>query len=302
MFGSQILEVVIGLSLIYLLLSIGCSGIKELIASLFSLRSKTLEDAIRNMLKAGPNDYATKLFEHPLITATAPEGKKPSYISSRIFTAALFDVLVPADPAQPRSVQSLRAGVAQIPDEKLRRTLLNIVDYAGNDVDKARQGVEHWFNDTMDRISGWYKRMAQKIIFAAGLVLCCAVNADTIMIVKELWNDQALRSAVVASAVNKVQPGRPSETDSTASPSAGNQAIPLQQVVSQIREANTPPVGWNRAVGDVRALPGTVLDWFLKVLGILLSSFAITIGAPFWFDLLNNIINLRTSGAPPAAP
>lgn len=303
MFGSQILEVVIGLTLIYLVLSIGCSGVKEVIANLFSLRSKTLENAIRNMLRAGPNDYATKFFQHPLIAATAPEGQKPSYISSRLFAAALFDVFVPPDPAQPHSLQSLRAGVSQIADEKLRGTLLNIVNSAGGDLDKARKGAENWFNDTMDRISGWYKRMAQKIILVAAVLLCCAVNADTLMIVKELWSDQALRSAVVASAERKVQLGKPSQTDSSGAwvPSTGDQSVSLQQVAGEIREANAPPVGWRCAAGDIRALPNSPLAWFLKVLGILLSSFAVSMGAPFWFDMLNNIVNLRLSGNPPTA-
>ncbi|MGB7467893.1 MAG: hypothetical protein WBW58_00870, partial [Candidatus Acidiferrum sp.] len=195
MFGSQVLEVVIGLVLIYLALSIGCSGVKEVIASIFSLRAKTLEKAIRNMLKNGPNDYTTKLFEHPLITGTAPEGEKPSYISARMFAAALFDIVAPAEAAQPRTMQTLRAGVTQIPDATLRGTLLNIIDSSNGDLETARLKVEHWYDDTMARVSGWYKRMAQKIIFVAGLVLCVAVNADTLMIVKELWSDQAMRSA-----------------------------------------------------------------------------------------------------------
>src|SRR6266436_2674937 len=126
MFGSQVLEVVIGLTLIYLVLSIGCSGIKEVIAAMFSLRAKTLENGVRNMLKNGPNDYAAQVFGHPLIQATAPEGQKPSYISARMFAAALFDIVAPADTAQPRTSQSLRAGVSQISDAKLRATLLNM--------------------------------------------------------------------------------------------------------------------------------------------------------------------------------
>ncbi|MFI5096671.1 MAG: hypothetical protein ACHQT6_01735 [Candidatus Acidiferrales bacterium] len=301
MFGSQILEVVIGLTLIYLVLSIGCSGAKEVIANLFSLRSKTLESAIRNMLKAGPSDYATKLFQHPLITGTAPAGEKPSYISSRLFAAALFDVLVPADPTQARTVQSLRAGVSQIPDEKLRGTLLNIIDSAGGDMDKARTAVENWFNDSMDRISGWYKRMAQKIILAVALLLCIAVNADTLMIVKELWSDQALRSAAVASAEKRVQAGKPAQTDSSgaAASSTDDQTAQLKKAATDIRDINALPIGWKCAAGDIRALPSAPLAWFLKVLGILLSSFAVCMGAPFWFDMLNNIVNLRVSGNPP---
>ena len=291
MFGSQVLEVVIGLTLIYLVLSIGCSGVKEVIAALFSLRPKTLENGVRNMLKNGPNDYTAKLFAHPLIQGTAPEGQKPSYISARMFAAALFDIVAPADAAQPRTIESLRAGVSQIPDAKLRATLLNMIDSAGGDIDAARLKVEHWFDDTMARVTGWYKRMAQKIIFALGLLLCAAVNADTLMIVKELWSDQALRSAVVAQAVKRVQAITPADYI--------NPEGSLRQVAGEIREANTPPIGWSDDKNDLRALPGGFGAGALKVLGILLTSFAIVLGAPFWFDLLNNLINLRLSGNPP---
>ncbi len=291
MFGSQVLEVVIGLVLIYLALSIGCSGVKEVIASIFSLRAKTLEKAIRNMLKNGPNDYTTKLFEHPLITGTAPEGEKPSYISARMFAAALLDIVAPADANQPRTMQSLRAGVTQIPDAKLRGTLLNIIDSSNGDLETARLKVEHWYDDTMARVSGWYKRMAQKIIFVAGLVLCVAVNADTLMIVKELWSDQAMRSAVVAQAVKKVHSTVPAKSTSPE--------VSLQQVAGEIREANAPPIGWSRNLDDVRAFPNGLEGGILKLLGILLTSFAIVMGAPFWFDMLNNVINLRSSGNPP---
>jgi hypothetical protein len=293
MFGSQVLEVVIGLVLIYLVLSIGCSGIKEVIAAIFSLRAKTLENAVRNMLKCGGKDYATELLGHPLIRGTAPEGEKPAYISARMFAAAFMDVVAPADTAQPMTVQSLRAGVTQIPDIKLRGTLLNMIDTANDDMNAAREKVEHWYDDTMARVSGWYKRLAQKIIFGAGLVLCFAVNADTVMIVKELWNDQALRSAVVAQAEKKVQAGIPAESTSPE--------VALQQVTSAIRETNAPPIGWSATEGDIRAWPSGRGDEALKVLGILLTSFAIVLGAPFWFDMLNNLVNLRSSGSPPSA-
>ncbi len=294
MFGSQVLEVVIGLTLIYLVLSIGCSGIKEVIAAMFSLRAKTLENGVRNMLKNGPNDYAAQVFGHPLIQATAPEGQKPSYISARMFAAALFDIVAPADTAQPRTSQSLRAGVSQISDAKLRATLLNMIDAAGGDVDAARLKVEHWFDDTMARVTGWYKRMAQKIIFVIGLVLCAAVNADTLMIVKELWSDQAMRSAMVAQAGQKVQPTNPADYLNQEGP------LQLQKIAGEVRQANAPPIGWSRDAKDVRVWPSGFGDQALKVLGILLTSFAIVMGAPFWFDMLNNIINLRLSGNPPA--
>lgn len=139
MFGSQVLEVVVGLTLIYLALSIGCSAIKEVIAAVLSLRSRILEKGIRNMLQNGGSDYTKQLFEHPLIAGTAPPGQKPSYISSRLFAVALLEVVAPPNSGQPRTVQSLRSGVAQIPDAKLRTLLLNSIDTAGGDIEKVRQ-------------------------------------------------------------------------------------------------------------------------------------------------------------------
>lgn len=235
MFGSQILEVTIGLVLVYLVLSVGSSGIKELIAGALSLRASMLEKGIRNMFRTSTVDYTTLLFNHPLIAGTAPIGTKPSYISSRLFATALCDILAPADATQKSTFQSLHDSISQIPDQKLRSTLLNIIDAGGGDMDAARRKIENWFDDSMDRVSGWYKRLAQKIIFAVGLALCFAVNADTLMIVKELWTDQTLRSAVVASAEKKVQSSF-SVTD------ASNQSTALQQAMEEIRATNVPPL------------------------------------------------------------
>ena len=293
MFGSQILEVVIGLVMVYLVLSIGCSGIKEIFASLFGLRATTLEKAIRNMLKSGTNDYTAKLYAHSLIASSAPEGQKPSYMSARSFASALFDVLAPATPGQPQSIMSLRTAVAQIPEEKLRTTLLNFIDTSNGTIDDARSKVEHWFDDTMERISGWYKRLAQKIIFCAGLALCFLVNADSLMVVKELWSDQALAHAVVAQANKQVANGLPID--------AAGQKEMLKTIVADVRDINSPPIGWVREAKDIRSWPSEPWDIAFKIFGILLTAFAITLGAPFWFDLLNTIINLRLSGDPPAA-
>jgi len=294
MFGSQILEVVVGLVLIYLVLSVGCSGIKEIIAAAFSMRSKTLEEGIRSMLQGQGRDLTAELFRHPLIASMARTGEKPSYIAARAFSLALVDILAPAGGAQARGIQDLRNGVAQLPQVPLRGTLLSLIDSSQGDIEAARGKIEGWFNDTMDRVSGWYKRKAQVIIFVAGLILCAAVNADTLMVVKELWNDEAMRHAVVAAAEKKVQPGAPADV-------ASNRQS-LKSAVADIRAVSVPPIGWSSEADDIRRVPAETVPWALKVIGILLSSFAIVLGAPFWFDVLNNLLklNARSSGSRPA--
>jgi len=78
MFGSQVLEVMIGLLLIFLALSVACSGVKEVLAALFGLRARTLEKAVRSMLHDANGVVTRQIFDHPVIAATAPEGKKPA--------------------------------------------------------------------------------------------------------------------------------------------------------------------------------------------------------------------------------
>jgi hypothetical protein len=287
MFGSQVLEVALGLICVYLVLSVICSGIKEAIAGIFSLRSRTLEVAIANMLNDSSDDLAKRFFAHPLINRTARPGDKPSYISSSNFASVLFELLAPAPGAQPITIQDLRKSIENLPDCALRKMMLGFLETAQGDLAAFRKRVETWYDDTMQRVSGWYKRKAQIIIFAAGILVCAVLNADTFMVVKQLWNDQALRNMVVAEA--------------TAEASLQNHLSDptLRQVQEALQTAKAPPIGWVFSPGDVRGLPQGGIAWFEKLLGILFSVVAVSMGAPFWFDMVNKFINVRLSGGPP---
>jgi hypothetical protein len=95
MFGSNVLEVAIGLVFVYLLLSLLCSTINEqVIARFFALRAKTLEEGITNMLATPQGkELVNQLYENPLIkglsqNAASGKPRKPSYIprNSAIYT------------------------------------------------------------------------------------------------------------------------------------------------------------------------------------------------------------------------
>jgi hypothetical protein len=283
MSSSQVLEVAAGLVFIYLVLSTASSSIKEFISRVLDLRAKTLERAIRNMLMDANSSLTSKLLANHLITSTVQLGDKPSYISSRNFAFALFDVLAPASSAQQRTMQDLKNGINSLPDARVRGTLLGLVDSAQGDLEVARQRIENWYDDTMERVSGWYKRKAQLIIFFVGLALCVVVNADTLMIVHELWNDDALRTAVLDQAHTR---GTTAEINNPF------------DTVAYIRRVSTPPIGWTFMRGNVRGLPDSY-SWISKIAGILITAIAVAMGAPFWFDLLNKIVNLRFTGNPP---
>jgi len=54
-------------------------------------------------------------------------------------------------------------------------------------------------------------------------------------------------------------------------------------------------LGWGKD-----SLNLTTGGWIQRVLGWLLTMIAVSLGAPFWFDMLNKIINIRNAGTKPA--
>jgi hypothetical protein len=194
----------------------------------------------------------------------------------------------------------LRASVDRLPSGKLREVLGGILTRAGADLDRWRDGIEAWFDDKMDRVSGWYGRRTRWWLFIYGILIVLALNADTALIARTLWGDATLRDAIVAQAQAVA------ETGGTREPCEGPACVArrLEDV-----KALDLPLGWpDLQVGDwdgeaykhEARVPHDPADVVLKILGLLVTAAALTLGAPFWFDLLNKITNFRVSGPPPA--
>ena len=272
MFGSNVLEVGTGLAFVYLFLSLLCSTINEqVIARFFNLRANTLQDGIKNML-ADPG-LVQQLYDHPLIqglsqNAASGKPRKPSYIPADIFAVALMSTdVVQAYKKDPNT--------ASIP---IPKALELVIKNANNDTAKELANIEKWYNSTMDRVSGWYKREVQLIIFALGLVITVGLNIDTISFIANLSNNTVIRASIVSAAQGAAATQR----------NAGFAG--LQRVFEQIQ----PVIGWSTST-----LPADFWGWVLKIVGLLATIFAVSLGAPFWFDVLNKFISFRSSGALP---
>ena len=64
------------------------------------------------------------------------------------------------------------------------------------------------------------------------------------------------------------------------------------------------PLGWESSEIEVGKVVGKVklpkLGWILsKISGLILTTLAVSIGAPFWYDVLNKLVNLRAAGELP---
>ncbi|MBS1511136.1 MAG: hypothetical protein JST86_09860 [Bacteroidetes bacterium] len=308
---------------------------------------------------------------------------KPSYLEPGNFSSTIISLLrgKEYDGAEPQmdaisrtlfdanqNTVSVSAGkkvfAASIEPETLKHLQQLFLD-AHKDADRFKSLLENWFNETMDRATGWYKRQTQWILFAIGLLLAISFNIDTIAIYRILAKDKTARENLVQLAVNsaprydstvkKLQAvHRTDTTHETLKNKAGQDSMVTRikdttfvdlsdkeltnaydMVESDINSASSiAAIGWEKQDSCVRcnALNEQLKDSSLKPVqvkairdsityynrkfqcggnpyqskngwvvffGWLLTALAVSLGAPFWFDLLNRFIQLRTTGVKP---
>lgn len=289
------LDVLLGVSFIYLLLSLICSASVEVIEIALKKRATALRETIESILG---KQTADAFYSHALIQALYKEGGRlPSYIPTRTFVVALLEGVLRRGVRG--SVEDLEKTVAALPPEarRLQDALQALLASADGDLGRFQTGLADWFNASMDRVSGWYKRRAQVIVFCIGLILSAAYNIDTIQMVNLLSRDNALRAALVSAAEAQQRAGPPTDT------SPDTAEARFEQEVKVLGDLGLP-LGWSTAstagspLTDLRRPPVSVWGWVQKVLGLLLTGLAVSLGAPFWFDVLNKVVVVRSTVKP----
>ncbi|RTQ47192.1 hypothetical protein EJV47_20065 [Hymenobacter gummosus] len=109
-----------------------------------------------------------------------------------------------AAPANPEPLAYFKAGLARLEEgnfKALMRALLQDADASGvNTFDKLHQNLVGWYNDYMDRMTGWYKQRTRKNLFWLGLGLAVLANIDSLHVAHYFWTHAAARQQAVAYA------------------------------------------------------------------------------------------------------
>ena len=274
---------------------------------------------------------------------SAQRRRLPAYVAGHTFARVLLDILPPetpetgtnpapaggdgasgnqgaqADQATPGDqgapvVPAQLAGIShwievktsqQPPDElatALRPLLMGV-----RGVQDFEANVARWYDDHMDRVSGWYKRHVRWFSLAIGLILVLLFNINTIRLADSLYSNQAVQGSVVTVATQK------SSCQGTE-PAAC--LADLQAKVGQFSSFGLP-VGWpdlpacatrhcswlaRHGLINVNKTSGIDNVWafLLVLLGWALTVGALTPGARFWFDLLSKLGSLRSTGPKPS--
>jgi hypothetical protein len=316
---ERVLGVAIGIAVVCLLLSIIASHVQEVWATYSARRALVLEEAIVKML--GNDRLAKEFFSHPLIQTIsfsvprswwrrkAPQQPRPTYIASALFSRVLFATLAEE---QGKDGVSLPQLIRNLPPSDLQRRLQAIVVGAGNDAQACALAIEQWYDGTMDRINGFYKKNTQWMLLTLGIILAVICNANLFTITEKLWTSEDARAALNATAqMYSCKDGAKCNSDY-------NQA--RSQIADQLE--NYLPLGyhgaglraywggigsgiaargreWKRSDSHWHAWPEPLGDWLYHLAGWGLTGIAVSLGAPFWFDAVNKLINIRLAGDKP---
>jgi len=289
-----ILDLIIGLIFIYFLMGLFCSTVQELIANAFNLRARNLNAWIRDTFNK--NKFGEEILNHKLVDGLTKKGRIASYIPSDTFSHTVLDLINKAG-LKPYTIESLKLSIQtsdQIPDD-FKRKLLQSIEESGGKIQKVRDDVETWFNEAMERISGTYKKLAQKIILVVAIGSVAALNVDTVSIARYLYDHPAEASALADRISDAVSEAKKAKADTVSLPvekKIEKNVAELQRIQAQMK-ATQLPIGWQHQ----SELTGPAV--LTKILGLLMTALAAVVGAPFWFDLLNKLVNLRSAGKKP---
>jgi hypothetical protein len=192
------------------------------------------------------------------------------------------------------------------------RVMRPIIVEAGGDVDRSLELLGEHFEKVNERSKGWYKRWVTKCLFIIGLIIAFGTNGDTVRIVGRLNADPVLRASMLTlaeslekqgvtgsqagvAAVSEAKLQDKAKTGEQASPAVPPSAMSREQILKDLKTSEAISGGWANDPVLEQSLrsPKGWFGWLFKVLGLLATGAAISLGAPYWFHLLQTLLKLR---------
>ncbi|HXS37212.1 MAG TPA: hypothetical protein VN721_10965 [Flavipsychrobacter sp.] len=309
---TPLLSFCIAIIFVLALLSIITTSVCEAIIYYFRTRATFLLKTINDVLNDGllNKNYCQLLYDHPQIDLTRKDANSlPAYISSSNFTETLIDVLcrdyenanikfiiddegntkVKELPAMDQ-FNTFKAAVRSMNYSDLQILLTGFIKRSAN-LKELQTNISNWYNQLMDRATGWFKIKIQRWLFFVSLAVTIALNANFFVIVENLWTNNQLTQNVAVMAQDYVaqNPNASAVTDSLAQKTA-------QQTLT-ILESTNLPFGWRQC--PIKANAGFEHTWYGTAIGWIVMGVLLTFGAPFWFQLLSKLVNIRKAGVRP---
>jgi hypothetical protein len=154
---------------------------------------------------------------------------------------------------------------------------------------QAYDRFQRWFGSGQDRAEQWFQIHVRMVTIVAAIVVSVFLQLDTVEIYDKLRHEPKLVEALVKSAPGTLEQGAAVQAQVDAS--ARDKAFADLKERIDSTGFELLPKNW------FARWPGEKLWWVNHLFGLALSAGLLTLGAPFWFNLLKNLTNLRPAVA-----
>ncbi len=317
----QILDLIIGMAFVYFLLSLICVALQEIKARKYNERSENLRKWVYDTFKKGKenNELAEKLWNNIIIDGLTQEGKAASYIPKDVFVSALFDEIHydsndkkerkesgnddNASSKEPYDFNSIRESIetSTLLPNRIKRVLRQIHSESYGNLESFKDRLEKWFENAMDRNAGTFKKQAQKWVLVFSICVTVFLNVDSVKLIDYFYRNPA-EAARIADAAEKMLKDKVVVSDTSKTTKKLLEDVKLG--INELKGLKLP-IGWRKenlkrsfCNSNPWTNAGNVL---MTLLGWFITAIAVSLGAPFWYDTLNKLVDLRSAGKKPSA-
>jgi hypothetical protein len=262
------LDLVIGLTFIYFILSITCSALLEIISGFFNFRGLLLRRWImRTFTCEGTDVVGSAILRHQMVSRLKlRNGRFPAKIPGALFASVILDL------SSNKDFQIL------LPEE-LRRLWDQFPSGSSNDLKKISNQLRKWFRLFQSHLTDHYKSLVRVWLAVISLAIIIPANTDSFRMADWLMNhpDKGEKIAMKAEQIASV----------FAQDTTGFNLRKLGEIEEQFAKTGIP-VGW-----DTQPEIHGAASWASKIAGLMVTVFCVSMGAPFWYDLLRYLSDLR---------
>ena len=304
---SQILEVAIGLVLVYYLLGSIVSWITTMIIEMQETRGQVLEEYLKKTvgtktikdLKTGKNKVVNILADQYQIQSLQPikyksplsvfgavtESKMVEKIPASTLVDAFFDVTGLTGRPKMEAAE-LKNIINALPNSEGKQAMLKWIDQGVTNVNTFQARANPYFTGIIDQAACKFKANARSFVIILSIAITLVLGTDSIQLAKDLWNNAELRAITAVQADALVQ--------------QGTQALDLDAIIEELGKLSIVKFGWWQMEG---ALPtdANAMDWIgfvlLKLLGLSLTAAAVSQGSSFWYDIMKKLTTSPTSSS-----
>jgi hypothetical protein len=186
------------------------------------------------------------------------------------------------------------AAVAKIFAPEQQKAVVDTLGSFGATVERATTQAydrfQRWFGSAQDRAEQWFQIHVRMVTIVAAILVSILLQLDTVEIYDKLRHEPKLVEALVKAAPGTLEQGGAVQQD-PADADAREKAFADLKARIDSTGFELLPAGW------FARWPTEKFWWFNHLFGLALSAGLLTLGAPFWFNLLKNLTSLRPAVA-----